>query len=172
MSSWEARPPAVSCWEWGMARSPFSCRQCGQWPEVERELQREVTRILITPHCSATAGMPQVSLLPPLQKYCQAFTDKLLACLKSQLQSPSSLPANCLAVLGRRCLFWFSEHFYFARGKKNGFWSRQEFAFQQECLKLSAFCLAFGKREHTGNYCGKLTWMQSQAFLTEKWMLV
>lgn len=52
-----------------------------------RDLQREVTRNLITPHCSvsATAGMPQVNLLLPLQKYSQVFRDRLLACLKSQL---------------------------------------------------------------------------------------
>lgn len=165
MSSRGAQPPPVSCRELVIARSPFSCHQFGQSPEVKRGLQREVTRILITPHCTTLgAGMPQVNPLLLLQKYSQAFSDRPLACLKSQLHCLQPLFLEItLQFWAGRCLFWFSEHFCFAWGKKNGFCNRQEFAFRQEWLKQTAFYLAFGKkRAHRKLLCRT----QTDALLT------
>lgn len=75
---------------------------------MKRGLQREVTRILITPHsgASATAGMPQVNHLLPLQKYSQAFSDRLLACLKSQLHCLRPL---CLEIALQ---FWAGDVYF------------------------------------------------------------
>lgn len=83
-----------------MAKSPFSCRCTVS--NLKRDLQREVTRILITPHCSASAilvaGVPQVNLFLLSPKYSQPFqwqTYQPTSCLKSQLCCLHSL---CLEV--------------------------------------------------------------------------